>query len=109
MKGLQLLATGGALPGRVVTNEDLSRQVDTSDEWITTRTGIRQRYYCTESEDAATLAIAAARQALARSGLAPAEIACCVARPFRLQRLPPAWPAVCRRRWGCRKTGPLLT
>ena len=46
MKGLQLLATGGALPGRVVTNEDLSRQVDTSDEWITTRTGIRQRYYC---------------------------------------------------------------
>ena len=52
MKGLQLLATGGALPGRVVTNEDLSRQVDTSDEWITTRTGIRQRYYCTESEDA---------------------------------------------------------
>ena len=57
MKGLQLLATGGALPGRVVTNEDLSRQVDTSDEWITTRTGIRQRYYCTESEDAATLPV----------------------------------------------------
>ena len=79
MKGLQLLATGGALPGRVVTNEDLSRQVDTSDEWITTRTGIRQRYYCTESEDAATLAIAAARQALTRSGLAASEIACCVA------------------------------
>ncbi len=76
MKGLQLLATGGKqLPGRVVTNEDLSRQVDTSDEWITTRTGIRQRYYCTESEDAATLAIAAARQALARSGLAASEIA----------------------------------
>ena len=43
MKGLRLLATGGALPGRVVTNEDLRRQVDTSDEWITTRTGIRQR------------------------------------------------------------------
>ena len=93
MKGLQLLATGGALPGRVVTNEDLSRQVDTSDEWITTRTGIRQRYYCTESEDAATLAIAAARQALARSGL---------------QRLPPVLPAVCRRPWGCLRTGPLL-
>ena len=44
MKGLQLLATGGALPGRVVTNEDLRRQVDTSDEWITTRTGICQRF-----------------------------------------------------------------
>lgn len=78
MKGLQLLATGGALPGRVVTNEDLRLQVDTSDEWITTRTGIRQRYYCAENEDAATLAIAAARQALARSGLTAADIACCV-------------------------------
>ena len=94
MKGLQLLATGGALPGRVVTNEDLSRQVDTSDEWITTRTGIRQRYYCTESEDAATLAIAAARQALARSGLAANEIACCVAATLSA---PTATPSVaCR-------------
>ena len=78
MKGLQLLATGGALPGRVVTNEDLRRQVDTSDEWITTRTGIRQRYYCTENEDAATLAITAARQAMARSGLTANDIACCI-------------------------------
>ena len=78
MKGLQLLATGGALPGRVVTNEDLRRQVDTSDEWITTRTGICQRYYCTENEDAATLAVTAARQALTRSGLAANDIACCV-------------------------------
>ena len=94
MKGLQLLATGGALPGRVVTNEDLSRQVDTSDEWIMTRTGIRQRYYCTESEDAATLAIAAARQALARSGLAASEIACCVAATLSA---PTATPSVaCR-------------
>ena len=94
MKGLQLLATGGALPGRVVTNEDLSRQVDTSDEWITTRTGIRQRYYCTESEDAATLAIAAARQALARSGLEASEIACCVAATLSA---PTATPSVaCR-------------
>ena len=43
---LRLIATGGALPGRTVTNEDLSRMVDTSDEWITTRTGIRARHWC---------------------------------------------------------------
>lgn len=49
MKGLRLIATGGALPGRTVTNEELSRTVDTSDEWITTRTGIRTRHYCTEA------------------------------------------------------------
>ena len=78
MNGFQLLATGGALPGRTVTNDDLSRMVDTSDDWITSRTGIRTRHWCTESESAATLAIAAAKQALARSGLAPADIACCI-------------------------------
>ena len=75
---LRLIATGGALPGRTVTNEDLSRMVDTSDEWITTRTGIRARHWCGENESAATLAIAAAKQALSRSGLAPADIGCCI-------------------------------
>ena len=78
MKGFQLIATGGALPGRTVTNEELSRTVDTSDAWITSRTGIRTRHWCTADESAATLAIAAAKQALQRSGLAPADIACCV-------------------------------
>ena len=72
MEGLQLIATGGALPGRLVTNEDLSRVVDTSDEWIVSRTGIRQRHFCTADQNAATLAIDAARQAVARSGLSPA-------------------------------------
>ena len=78
MEGLQLIATGGALPGRLVTNEDLSKLVDTSDEWITTRTGIRQRHFCAEGETGTTLAVAAARQALERSGLAPEQIGCCV-------------------------------
>ena len=103
MRGLQLIATGGAKPGRVVTNEELSHQVDTSDAWITTRTGIRQRRYCTDEEDAATLAIAAARQALARSGLAPEDIASPPPLPRR------AWHAVYRRRCTCRKTArPLM-
>ena len=48
MNGLQLIATGGALPGRTVTNEELSRTVDTSDEWITTRTGIHTRRVITD-------------------------------------------------------------
>ena len=42
---LRLIATGGALPGRTVTNEDLSRMVDTSDEWIRTRVGIKAVSY----------------------------------------------------------------
>ena len=48
MNGLQLIATGGALPGRTITNDALSRMVDTSDAWITSRTGIRTRHWCTE-------------------------------------------------------------
>ena len=43
MNGLQLIATGGALPGRTITNDALSRMVETSDAWITSRTGIRTR------------------------------------------------------------------
>ena len=83
MNGLQLIATGGALPGRTITNDALSRMVDTSDAWITSRTGIRTRHWCTEDESAATLAIAAARQALDRSGLAPADhCLLCLRDPF---------------------------
>jgi len=67
MNGLQLIATGGALPGRTVTNEELSRTVDTSDEWITTRTGIRARHWCTEEESAATLAIGMALSGTAQN------------------------------------------
>ena len=65
--------------------------VDTSDDWITSRTGIRTRHWCTEGESAATLAIAAAKQALARSGLAPADIACCICATLSV---PDATPSV---------------
>ena len=47
-KGIELLATGSALPAKVVTNEDLRRLVDTSDEWIVKRTGIRERRHCVD-------------------------------------------------------------
>ena len=68
--GCTIIGCGKQLPALDVPNEELTKLVDTSDEWITTRTGICQRYYCTENEDAATLAVTAARQALTRSGLA---------------------------------------
>ena len=78
MSGLRLLGTGRALPSRPVTNDDMSAIVETSDEWIASRTGIRQRYFCAEGETAETLAIAAARQALARSGVAAQDVGCVV-------------------------------
>lgn len=76
MNGMRLRAAGRALPVRALTNDDMRQFVDTSDEWITSRTGIRQRYFCGEDESTTTLAIAAGRQALERSGLAPEEIDC---------------------------------
>ena len=64
-----LLGTGSALPKRMVSNAELAAQVDTSDEWIVERTGIRQRYIAGEGETTATLAIDAAKRALDDAGV----------------------------------------
>lgn len=60
---------GSSLPARVVTNQELESMVDTTDEWIVQRTGIRQRYLAGEGETTASLGEAAAREALDRAGL----------------------------------------
>jgi 3-oxoacyl-[acyl-carrier-protein] synthase-3 len=65
---------GTALPKRVLTNAELESMVDTSDEWIVQRTGIRQRYIAGEGETTASLGEAAARAALDKAGLTPADI-----------------------------------
>ncbi|MBB3956230.1 beta-ketoacyl-ACP synthase III [Novosphingobium sediminicola] len=64
-----LIGTGSALPTRVVPNAELAEKVDTSDEWIVERTGIRQRYLAGEGETTSSLATAAARQALEAAGV----------------------------------------
>jgi len=69
-----LLGTGSALPKRVVTNAELAETVDTSDEWIVERTGIRARHIAGEGETTATLATDAARAALEAAGLAAQDI-----------------------------------
>ncbi|MEP0190564.1 MAG: beta-ketoacyl-ACP synthase III [Erythrobacter sp.] len=74
MIGSRLLGTGSALPKRVVSNAELAEQIDTSDEWIVERTGIRQRYIAGEDETTASLAIAASKAALDDAGLTPADI-----------------------------------
>ena len=69
-----LTGTGSALPKRLVSNRELAETVDTSDEWIVERSGIRQRYIAGAGETTATLAIAAARAALAAAGLDGSQI-----------------------------------
>ncbi|WP_315066175.1 beta-ketoacyl-ACP synthase III [uncultured Clostridium sp.] len=71
--GIQIISAGSALPKLAVTNDDLSRFLDTSDEWISTRTGIKQRYIATK-ETTTDLGIKAARIALENSGLSKDDI-----------------------------------
>lgn len=65
---------GAYLPPQIVTNEDLSKIVDTSDEWIVERTGIRQRHKAADDQAVSDLAVEAARQALERAGKTAADV-----------------------------------
>jgi 3-oxoacyl-[acyl-carrier-protein] synthase-3 len=69
-----LAGVGGYLPERVVTNDELARTLETSDSWITERTGIRQRHIAGPKETAAFMGTEAARAALADAGAEPAEV-----------------------------------
>jgi 3-oxoacyl-[acyl-carrier-protein] synthase III len=69
-----IIGLGAYLPERRVTNDDLAKVLDTSDEWISSRTGIRQRYHAASEEATSDLAAAAGWAALADAGLTPADI-----------------------------------
>jgi 3-oxoacyl-[acyl-carrier-protein] synthase-3 len=69
-----ITGVGAYVPERVLTNDDLSKLVDTSDEWITERTGIKERHVAEPDQAASDLALPAARQALAAAGLDPGEL-----------------------------------
>ncbi|GAA4643350.1 ketoacyl-ACP synthase III [Pontixanthobacter gangjinensis] len=69
-----ICGSGSALPGRAVTNAELAQRVDTSDEWIVERTGIKQRYIAAEGETTSTLATLAAQRALEAAGIDAKDI-----------------------------------
>lgn len=75
-RGVQIIGTGSALPARAVTNADLEKIMDTSDEWIVQRSGIRERrhYDDTKGESTSSLATAAAQKALDAAGVKPTEL-----------------------------------
>jgi 3-oxoacyl-[acyl-carrier-protein] synthase-3 len=72
--GTKILGFGGYQPDKVVTNDDLSKIVDTSDEWIRARVGIQSRRFARDDETVADMAEAAGAKALAASGLEPSEV-----------------------------------
>ena len=93
--------SGSALPTRLVTNDELAQQVDTSDEWIRERTGICQRYIAGEGETTGTLATAAARAALADAGMTPAEVDLIVLATATPDRTFPATATLVQDALGC--------
>ena len=77
MSGIKICGMGHYAPPKLMTNEDLTKIVDTSDEWITTRTGIKTRHHCVE-ETHSDMCREAARMALKNAGVAPEEIGACI-------------------------------
>lgn len=81
MEGIQIVATGRGLPEQSVTNDDLSKIVDTSDEWISTRTGIKSRYFCKEEKNW-QLALEAADKAIESAGIDRKDIGILIVATF---------------------------
>jgi len=74
MRNAAITGWGMAVPERVLTNADLERMVETSDEWITSRTGIKERRIVGQEDSTTSLSVTAARQALEIAGLTADEI-----------------------------------
>ena len=73
-KRSKIIGVGGYLPNKILTNNDLSKDVDTSDEWITERTGIKERRIADDSETTSSLGIEAAKKAIQNAGISSKDI-----------------------------------
>jgi 3-oxoacyl-[acyl-carrier-protein] synthase-3 len=76
LRGVKIVGVGHYAPAHVVTNHDLEAWLDTTDEWITTRTGMKRRHWTSDNEATSDLASAAAEAALAHAGLQVADVDC---------------------------------
>ena len=92
---------GGYLPDRIVTNDELSTRVDTSDEWIRERTGIRQRRQAADDQPVSDLATEAARRALAAAGRTPADVDLIIVATTTPDLTFPAVATIVQRKLGC--------
>lgn len=101
-RSVGLLSVGAYRPERVVTNDEICQHIDSSDEWIYTRTGIKTRRFAADDESAASMATEACRRALSNAGLSAADIDGVIVTTNTHSckpRRPPQWS---RRRWAPR-------
>ncbi|HET8738301.1 MAG TPA: beta-ketoacyl-ACP synthase 3 [Acidimicrobiia bacterium] len=97
-----ILGFGGYAPLRVVTNDDWAQRLDTSDEWITQRTGIKRRHYAADDESTLTLAADAAATAIKDADLSPEDIDEIVLATDTPEMMTPDTAALVQHRLGCR-------
>lgn len=90
MKGNRIIGTGTGVPARVVTNEDLAKMVDTSDEWIFSRTGIKERRIAEEHETTSDFGATASVNAMEMAGIGPEEIDLIIVATLSPDRLLPS-------------------
>ena len=107
MTRARIVGVGAYAPRRILTNHDLEKLVETSDEWILQRTGIRERHIADESEAASDLAYHASRQALERAGMTPADVDFIVVGTTTADRSVPTTANVLQHRLECRDVGSL--
>jgi 3-oxoacyl-[acyl-carrier-protein] synthase-3 len=101
MRRSVVIGTGSALPRTVVSNAELAARVDTTDEWIVERTGIRQRYIAEADETTATLATQASREALAAAGLEAKDVDLIVLATATPDQTFPATATIVQHNLGC--------
>lgn len=97
-----ILGFGGYVPERVMTNEDWSQLVDTSDEWITQRTGIKRRRFAADDESTMTMAVDAASVALKDADLVPGDIDEIILATDTPEMMTPDTAALVQNQLGCR-------
>jgi 3-oxoacyl-[acyl-carrier-protein] synthase-3 len=107
MRNAVIAGTGSSLPARVLTNRDLEKMVDTSDEWITTRTGIKERRIAAEGEPLSLYACDAARRALESAGVPASSIDLILCATVTPDRLIPATACIIQRKLGAPKAAAL--
>ena len=100
MKGIKIRGVGRGVPGNIVTNQDLERIVETSDAWITSRTGIQSRHFCAGEETFSAITAAAARRALESAGVEPEEIGACIVATLSGDTLVPSAACMLQRALG---------
>ncbi len=106
--GLRLVSVAGVHPSRILTNDDLAKIVETDDEWIYSRSGIHDRYFCEDGESCVSMAIEAGQKALLRSGLKPNQISLCLVATISGDYATPSVSCMVQKALGLREDIPVM-